>query len=80
MFQDLQKPHKEQRHKPLAILSGRFNNTQLGWSTLEKEAFAVIASLDRMHWMATTSEGLDLYTDHNNLLFIFHLLSLTPEL
>lgn len=53
---DLNKPHKEQRHAPLAFLSGRFNSTQLGWSVLEKEAFAVLTTLDRIHWR-TASTG-----------------------
>lgn len=77
---DIAKLHSEQRHEPLSFLSGRFNNTQYGWSTLEKEAFAILASLERMHWLAATPSGFDLYTDHNNLIFIFDPLSLMPDL
>jgi len=77
---DLSKPHSEQRHSPLAFLSGRFSSTQLGWSTLEKEAYAVLASLQRMHWLAATPNGFDLYTDHNNLIFLFDPLSVVPDL
>ena len=77
---DLQKPHLEQQHSPLAFLSGRFNDTQLGWSVLEKEAYAVLATLERMHWVVATPEGFDLYTDHNDLVFLFDPLSIVPDL
>ena len=77
---DLNKPHAEQQHSPLAFCSGVFNATQLGWSVLEKEAFAILATLERMHWLVATSAGFDLYTDHNNLIFIFDPLSIIPDL
>lgn len=70
----------EQRHEPLGFLSGRFDTIQLGWSTLEKEAYAVLANLTRMHWLAATPNGFDLYTDHNNLIFLFDPLSVVPDL
>ena len=72
--------HAEQDHAPLAFLSGRFNATQLGWSVLEKEAYAVLTTLDRMHWIVATTDGFDLYTDHNNLIFLFDPLSVVPDL
>jgi len=77
---DLPNPHRNQRHEPLAFLSGKFDATQLGWSTLEKEAFAVLASFERMHWLTATPGGFDLYTDHNNLIFLFDPLSVVPDL
>lgn len=46
---DVSKPHMHQRHSPLSFLSRRLNATQLAWSVLEKEAFAVLNTLDRMH-------------------------------
>lgn len=49
-FADLPKPHIDQRHQPLCFLSGHFTGAQLGWSILEKEAFAIMASVDLMHW------------------------------
>lgn len=50
------------------------------WSILEKEAFAIMATLERPHWMAATPDGFDLYTNHHNLIFIFDPLSLLPDL
>lgn len=77
---DLNLPHAERRHTPLAFLSGRFTDTQLRWNVLEKEGFAVVASLTRLHWLTATPSGFDLFTDHNNLVFIFDPLSLIPDL
>ena len=72
--------HKDQRHQPLAFLSGNFVNAERRWSTLEKEAFAIMATVDRMHWILCTSQGFDLYTDHNNPIFILNPLSVIPDL
>lgn len=77
---DLALAHVDQRYEPLGYLSGRFNATQLGWSTLEKEAYAVMATIGRMRWLAATVDGFDLYTDHNNLVFILDPLSVDPDL
>lgn len=66
--QDLIKPHSEQSHQLLAFLSDFFNTTQLGWSVLQKEAYAVLVTLERVYWLETTPEGFDLYTNHNNLI------------
>ncbi len=77
---DISAPHKEQRHAPLAFLSGRFDKTQLGCSVLEKEAYAVMNTLDRMHWLVATPAGLYLYTDHNNLIFLFDPLAVVEDM
>ena len=76
---DINKTHQQQRHAPLAFLSDRFDKTQLGWAVLEKEAYAVMNTLDRMHWLAATPDGFDLYTDHNNLIFLFDPLAVVDD-
>lgn len=43
----------------------------MSWSVFEKEAFAVMATLDRMHWLVADPQGFDLFTGHNNLIYIF---------
>ena len=73
-------PVDQQPHEPLAFLSGRFNDTQLRWSTLEKEAFAIVTATRRLHWLLATNDGFDIFTDHNNIVFIFDPLSLTTDL
>lgn len=47
--ENMSKPHVDMRHEPLGFLSGRFNSTQLGWLVLEKETFAILASLEQIH-------------------------------
>ena len=78
-YTDLAKPHVDQRHEPLAFLSGHFTGSQLGWSTLEK-ALAVMATTDRMHWILATPDGFNLYTDHQNLIFLFDPFAIVPDL
>lgn len=77
---NLAKPYPEQRHSYLAFCSGLSYTTQLGWSLMEKEAFVIMATLERMHWLLGTSFGFELYTDHNNLIFILDPLSSIPDL
>lgn len=64
-------PHAEQSHEPLSFHLDQFSTTQLGWSTVEKEVFAVLACIGRSHWLASCSDGSDRFTSHNNLIFIF---------
>ncbi len=33
-----------------------------------------------MHWLLAVPEGFDLYTDHNNINFIFDPLAMIPDL
>lgn len=67
---DTNLPHAERRHEPLASLSFRLNSRQTRWSVLEKEAYALLATLQRMHWLPTTSTRFDLFTGHNNLVYL----------
>lgn len=71
-LEDMVLKHSEQKHELLAFLSGRFNETQLRWSILEKEGFAIIVPLEKVHWMCATPSGFDLFTNHNNLIFLFN--------
>lgn len=52
----------------------------MDWSTLEKEAFAILATVDRMHWLPATSNGFDRYTEHHKLVFLFDALAVVPDL
>ena len=38
----------KQSHEPLSFLSGSFSGSQLNWSIIEKEAFPIIAAVDRL--------------------------------
>lgn len=55
----------------MSFYSGRFSATEIGSSTVEKEGYAVIATIDRTQWLVSCSDGFESFTDHNNLIFIF---------
>lgn len=61
-------------------MSGRFDSTRIGWSMAEKELHAVVATLDRMHRLIATPDGFQLFTDQNNLIFLFGPLSVVSDL
>lgn len=62
--------HYQNHHAPLAFLSSRFVDAQLLWNFLEKEAYAVLCTLTHLQLLSATPSGLDLFTDHNNLVFV----------
>lgn len=55
--------------KPISFFSNKLTDTQQRWSTIEKEAFAVIASLQKFDVMVFGS-SINLYTDHNPLTYL----------
>ena len=64
-------PFEEQHHEPLSFLSGTFKNNQLNWSTVDKEAYAIVESVTRLDYMLLQEKGFSLFTDHKNLTYIF---------
>jgi RNase H-like domain found in reverse transcriptase/Integrase zinc binding domain len=42
------------------------------WPIIEKEAYEIIASCDRLDWLPQSANGFSLFTDHHNLLFVFN--------
>ena len=69
---DLDLPFHEQRHFPLAFISGSFRGSKYRWSTPEKEAAAIIYSVERLDYLLMGPQGFHLYTDHSNLVFIYN--------
>jgi hypothetical protein len=54
---------------PIAFFSKKLNDTQKGWSTIEKEAFAVIEALNRFRsWIF--GYKIFISSDHNPLLYL----------
>lgn len=70
-YTNLMPPHEQQRHEPRAFVSERITTTQIRWFVLEKAFYAIVASLERLHCLAATTEGIDLHTVRNNMIFIF---------
>lgn len=61
----------EQRHEPLAFLSGDFKGAASRWSTVEKEAFAIVHAAQKLDYLLQNPQGFRIFTDHANLAFIF---------
>ncbi|KAH9114827.1 hypothetical protein LEN26_013016 [Aphanomyces euteiches] len=59
--EDLSLPLEDQRHEPLAFLSGRFTGASQRWPIVEKEAYA---------WYVPVVSRL--FTDHRNLVYMFN--------
>jgi RNase H-like domain found in reverse transcriptase len=48
---DLELPRSEQRHEPLAFLSGSFTRAIRRWAIIEKEAYEIVVSCERLDWL-----------------------------
>ena len=59
----------EQEIEPLYFLSGRFRNSQLRYSTSDKEACAIHECVTRLRHLLVRERGFRLMTDHKNLTF-----------
>lgn len=60
-----------QQVDPLAFLSGAFKGSQRNWSTVEKEAFAILEAVERLRYLLIRPNGFRIYTDHHNLVFMY---------
>ncbi len=63
-------PVETRSHEPLMFLSGRFRHSQLNWSVLEKEGYAIIHPCKRMDYLLQRHRGFTIHTDHRNLKFL----------
>jgi transposase InsO family protein len=69
--EDLDKPFSEQRHSPLAFLSGEFKGAQRNWAIVEKEAFPMVKAVERLDYLLFREKPAHFFVDHRNLTFIF---------
>lgn len=58
-----------QRNAPLAFIPRHFRDAKICWATIEKEGYAIMATVQRMYWLLAAECGFDLFTDLNNLIF-----------
>ena len=68
---DPELPLREQDHVPLSFIGGRWSKTEQRWSTYEREACAVITTMEKLDWIMLTSKRVLVYTDHRNLLWLY---------
>ena len=69
--EDLKLPFRQQRHEPLACMSGTFKNSQERWHIKEKEAYPILVAAQKLRHMLRRSKGFYLFTDHRNLVYLF---------
>ena len=77
---DTTKPITEQIHMPMCTLSGKFTNSQVGWSTFEKEAYPIVKACQDWEYYLLTPNGFRVYTDHANIVTLFNPLAANPSL
>ena len=61
----------DQEHETLVVLSGSFNATQRRWSIIEKEAFPIMESLDKLRHFLLSDNHFQFFTDRQKLIFLF---------
>jgi hypothetical protein len=79
-LEDMASSVDQQRHEPLAFMSGVFSGPSSRWSTIEKEGFAIVESLQKLEYLCAIDEGVSIFTDHRNLLFIFNPRGIDPSM
>ena len=78
--EELLKDQDEQKHEPLAFLGSEFKGPSRNWSTIEKEGFAIFSTFKTMDYLLMGSDDNHVYTDHRNLLYVFHPTAIEPGL
>ena len=68
---DAKKSIEEQNPEPLYFLSGSFTDAKHRWSIPEKEAYAIVESVERLDFMLIRAKPFYIMTDHRNLTFMF---------
>ena len=61
----------DQKHEHLEFSSGLCNATQRRWTIIEKEAFPIMESLDKLRHFLLSDNHFRLFTDHRNHIFLF---------
>jgi len=70
---------KEDKLCPIAYASQKLNKTQQSWSTIEREAYAIVWSLKKFETLVFGSE-VHIFTDHNPLPYLTKCAPQSPRL
>lgn len=77
---DPTKPVVQQNHMPISTMSGAFNGPQKGWSTIEKESYPIIKSVQEWEHYLLNPQGFRMYVDHSNIVSMFNPTTIEPAL
>ena len=69
--EDMSLPFAEQRHSPLGCVSGAFRESSRHWPIIEKEAYAIVETISRFHYLTAQPQGFYIFCDHANLIYLF---------
>jgi RNase H-like domain found in reverse transcriptase len=64
---DLDKPLADQRHEPVAFISGAFKGASSRWPIVERKDFAIAEATDRLDYFLLHPNGFSPFCDHHNL-------------
>lgn len=78
-YEDLGEIHSNQRHQPLAFLQ------VIIWTPTQvvhpiKEAFEIMVTVEHMHWIMSSMDGVDLFMDYHNFIHVFDTFSVDTGL
>ena len=76
---DVEKPITEQRHEPLGFVGHRFNGSELNWAIIDKEAYAIKDTLQKLSYLLHMAKPFLLYTDHRNLISMYSPIKCTKQ-
>ncbi|XP_068213182.1 uncharacterized protein [Palaemon carinicauda] len=65
---------------PVSYSSGRFMGSQLNWPTVEKELFAIVATIQRYEIYVDGQDTIYVYSDHSPLSHLHRSTTLNPKL
>lgn len=66
-----QKDVSDQKHEAMAFLGGKFAAAKEIGQNLEKEAYAIFRSFERMDCLLLGEVQVNVFTSHRNLLYVF---------
>lgn len=70
--EDFDKPISEQNHQPLGFVGHRFNGSELNWTIVDKEAFAIKDTIKKLSYLLHMANPFFLFTDHRNLVSMYN--------
>ena len=70
---------KEGKERPISFISQKLTETQRRWATIEKEAFSIIWSLNKLKEIILGSQ-IFVFTDHNPLVYLTETMSKSAKL